>query len=150
MRQVHLPGDKLFADYSGKKPRIVDPDTGEVTEVELFVAVLGESNFTYAEVTRSQRGPDWIASHVRAVEYFGDVPAALVPDQLKAGVTRAFRYEPEVQRTYEDFAETVVQARHLHGRPRHRRHLYPSGSGVSQSSTCSSSTIGGRYACAPR
>lgn len=115
MRQVHLAGDKLFVDYSGKKPRIVDPDTGEVTEVELFVAVLGASNFTYAEVTRSQRGPDWIASHVRALEYFGGVPAALVPDQLKAGVTRACRYEPEVQRTYEDFAEqygtTVVPAR---------------------------------------
>jgi len=115
MRQVHLAGDKLFVDYSGKRARIIDPETGEIIEVELFVAVLGASNFTYAEVTRSQRGPDWIASHVRALEYLGGVPAALVPDQLKAGVTRACRYEPEVQRTYEDFAEhygtTVVPAR---------------------------------------
>src|SRR5690606_41093061 len=105
MRQVHLAGDKLLVDYSGKKPRIVDPDTGEVTEVELFVTVLGASNFTYAEVTRSQRGPDWIASHVRALEYYSVVLAALVPDQLKAGGTRACRHEPAVQRTYQDVRE---------------------------------------------
>lgn len=115
MRQVHLAGDKLFVDYSGKKPRIIDSETGEIIEVELFVAVLGASNFTYAEVTRSQRGPDWIASHVRALEYFGGAPAALVPDQLKSGVTRSCRYEPEVQRTYEELAEhygtTVLPAR---------------------------------------
>ena len=67
-----------------------------MTDVELFVATLGASNLTYAEVTYTQRGPDWIASHVRAFEYFGGVPAALVPDQLKSGVTRACRYEPDV------------------------------------------------------
>jgi transposase len=115
MRQVHVAGDKLFVDYSGKKPHLVDPETGEVVEVELFVAVLGASNFTYAEVTRTQRGPDFIASHVRTLEYLGGVPAALVPDQLKSGVTRACRYEPEVQRTYEDLARhygtTVLPAR---------------------------------------
>ena len=79
MRQVHIAGDKLFVDYSGKKPHIVDAATGEVIEVELFVAVLGASNFTYAEATRTQRGPDWIGSHVRAFEYFGGVPAAWCP-----------------------------------------------------------------------
>jgi transposase len=120
MRQVHVAGDKAFVDYSGKKPSVVDAQTGEVTEVELFVAVLGASNLTYAEATLTQRCPDWIASHVRAFEYFGGVPAALVPDQLKAGVTRACRYEPEVQRTYEELAQhygtTVLPARPAHPR----------------------------------
>ena len=120
MRQVHVAGDKAFVDYSGKKPRVVDAATGEVTEVELFVAVLGASNLTYAEATYTQRGPDWIASHVRALEYFGGVPAALVPDQLKSGITRACMYEPETQRTYEELAQhygtTVVPARPAHPR----------------------------------
>jgi hypothetical protein len=99
MRQVHVAGDKAFVDYSAKKARIVDPTTGEMNEVELFVAALAASNLTYAEATRTQQGPDWIASHVRALEYFGGVPAALVPDQLKSCVTRACRYEPETQRS---------------------------------------------------
>jgi transposase len=120
MRQVHLAGDKLFVDYSGKKAHVVDAATGEVTDVELFVAALGASNLTYAEATYTQRGPDWIASHVRAFEYIGGVPAALVPDQLKSGVTRACRYEPEVQRTYEELAQhygtTVLPARPAHPR----------------------------------
>jgi transposase len=115
MRQVHVAGDAMFVDYSGKRPSIIDPATGEVVEVELFVAVLGASNYTYAEATRSQRGPDWIASHVRALAFFGGVPRAIVCDQLKSGVTRSCRYEPEVQRTYEDLAShygtTVLPAR---------------------------------------
>lgn len=115
MRQVHVAGDAMFVDYSGKRPSIIDPATGEVIAVELFVAVLGASNYTYAEATRSQRGPDWIASHVRALAFFGGVPRAIVCDQLKSGVTRSCRYEPEVQRTYEDLAShygtTVLPAR---------------------------------------
>ena len=99
MRQPHRAGDKLFVDYSGKKPSIVDPQTGEVTPVELFVAVLGASNYTYAEATLSQKSVDWIASHTRALEYFEGVPLALVPDQLKSGVIEACRYEPKAQRT---------------------------------------------------
>lgn len=102
MRQVHRAGDKLFVDYSGKKACIVDPETGERIEVELFVAVLGASNYTYAEATRTQTVPDWVMSHVRALEYFGGAPAAIVPDQLKSGVTRPCRYEPGVQRTYDE------------------------------------------------
>lgn len=120
MRQVHVAGDKCFVDYSGKKLRIVDAATGEVIDVELFVAALGASNLTYAEGTYTQRGPDWIASHVRAFEYFGGVSSALVPDQLKSGVTRSCRYEPEAQRTYEELAlhygTTVLPARPLHPR----------------------------------
>jgi transposase len=104
MRQVHRAGEKLFADYAGQKPHIVDPATGECVEVELFVAALGASNLTYAEATRTQRVADWIASHVHALEFFGGVAGALVPDQLKSGVTTSCRYEPGVQRTYEEFA----------------------------------------------
>ena len=115
MRQVHLAGDKLFVDYSGKKPCIVDPATGELTEVELFVAVLGASNFTYAEVTRTQTVYDWIGSHVRCLHEMGGAPKAIVSDQLKSGVTRACRYEPGVQRTYAEMAchygTTIMPAR---------------------------------------
>ncbi len=105
MRQVHRAGEKVFVDYAGKKPHLVDPQTGEIVEVELFVAVLGASNYTYAEATRTQSGPDWIASHMRALRFFGGVPGALVCDQLKSGVVVPCRYEPGVQRTYEEFAE---------------------------------------------
>jgi transposase len=105
MRQTHRAGEKLFVDYAGQKPHLVDPKTGECVEVELFVGVLGASNFTYAEATLTQRGPDWIASHVRTLQYIGGVPGAIVPDQLKTGVSAACRYEPGIQRTYEELAE---------------------------------------------
>jgi transposase len=115
MRQHHRAGDKLFVDYSGKKPHLVDPETGEPVPVELFVAVMGASNYTYAEASATQRVADFTASHVRAFEFFGGVPAALVPDQLKSGVTTASWYDPEIQRTYEDLAEhygsAVIPAR---------------------------------------
>ena len=120
MRQIYRGGEKLFLDYSGKKPFIVDPQTGVVTDVELFLAVLGASNYTYAEATATQQGPDWIASHARAHSFLGGVPAAWVPDQLKSGVTTPCRYEPGVQRTYEEMARhygTVV----LPARPAHAR-----------------------------
>lgn len=105
LRQEHHAGEKLFVDYSGKRPEIIDHATGEVFKVELFVAVLGASNFTYAEATMTQKGHDWIASHVRALKFFGGVPKAIVCDQLKSGVSKACRYEPEVQRTYEELAK---------------------------------------------
>ena len=105
MRQEHKAGDKMFVDYSGKKPSIVDVETGERVEVELFVAVLGASNYTFAEATRTQTVPDWVMSHVRALDYFGGVPAAIVPDQLKSGVTRSCRYEPGLQRTYDELGQ---------------------------------------------
>ena len=104
MRQIHHAGEKLFVDYAGKKPEIVDPATGEVQEVELFVAVLGASNYTFAEATATQQIVDWIQSHVHALEHLGGVTAAIVPDQLKTGITGACRYEPEVQRSYEELA----------------------------------------------
>ena len=104
MRQIHVAGEKLFVDYAGKKPQLTDPNTGEVREVELFVAVLGASNYTFAEASATQQIGDWITSHVHAFEYLGGVTGAVVPDQLKTGVTRACRYEPEIQRSYDDLA----------------------------------------------
>src|SRR6059036_21931 len=86
MRQIHQGGEKCFVDYAGKTPSIIDAATGEVVAVELFVAVLGASNYTYAEATRTQQVPDWIASHQRAFQYFGGVTTAVVPDQLKSAV----------------------------------------------------------------
>ncbi len=117
MRQVHHAGDKCFVDYAGKTPHYINRATGEIVDVELFVAVLGASNYTYAEATASQRGVDWISSHMHAFEYFKGVTAAVVCDQLKSGVAIACRYEPQVQRTYEELAThygTVI----LPARPR--------------------------------
>lgn len=102
MRQLHRAGEKLFVDYSGGKPHIVDRDTGEVHDVELFVAVLGASSCAFAEATLTQGSRDWIRSHEHAFEYFGGVTEAVVLDQLKSGVTQPCRYEPGVQRTYEE------------------------------------------------
>ncbi len=79
MRQVHRAGEKLFVDYAGHKPRVVDPRTGEERAVELFVAVLGASSYTYAEATESQRVADFLASHSRALAFLGGVPALVVP-----------------------------------------------------------------------
>jgi transposase len=115
MRQVHVAGDKMFVDYSGKKPRIVDPETGEVIEVELYVAVLGASSYTYAEASLSQTVPDFVASTGRAMAYFGGVSAAIVPDQLKSAVTTACGYDPAIQRTFDEMARhcgtTILPAR---------------------------------------
>lgn len=105
MRQVHRAGDKAFVDYSGKKPVIVDPSTGEVIEVELFVMVLGASNYTYAEATRTQTLGDFVASHVRGFDYFGCVPAIIVPDQLRSAVTHPHRYDPGMNATYTEIAQ---------------------------------------------
>jgi transposase len=115
MRQVHRAGERLFVDYAGHKPKVVDRSTGEEREVELFVAALGASSFTYAEATETQRVADFLGSHSRALTYFGGVTELVVPDQLKSGVTRACRYEPGLQRSYEEWSRhygtTVVPAR---------------------------------------
>jgi transposase len=115
MRQVHVAGDKMFVDYSGKRPHYVEPATGEVIEVELFVAVLGASSYTYAEATRTQTVADFTASNARALTYFGGVPNAIVPDQLKSAVTIASRYEAGLQRTCAElgrhYGTTILPAR---------------------------------------
>lgn len=115
MRQVHRAGEKAFLDFSGKKPRIFDPATGEAVEVELFVMVLGASNYTYAEATRTQELGDFVGATVRGLEYFGAVPELLVPDQLRSAVKRPDRIEPEINATYAEMAQhyglAVVPAR---------------------------------------
>jgi transposase len=105
MRQTHIAGDQVFVDYSGDGVEVIDRQTGEVRTAEVFVGVLGASNYAYADATWSQKLPDWIESHVRMLHFFGGAPAAIVPDNLKAGVTKACLYDPEINPTYQSFAE---------------------------------------------
>ena len=105
MRFEHTPGDKLFVDYAGKTMAIVDRYTGEVQVAQVFVAALGASNYTYVEASLTQTVADWLGAHVRCLDYFGGVPKAIVPDNLKSGVSRACRYEPDLNPSYQDFAE---------------------------------------------
>ena len=100
MRQAHPAGERLFVDYAGQTVDVVDPGTGEVRPAQIFVAVMGASNYTYAEATATQSLPDWIGAHVRALAFMGGVPAQLVPDNPKVGVDRANWYEPGLNRTY--------------------------------------------------
>ena len=104
MRQEHRAGEKLFVDFAGQTVPITDPDSGEVWQAQLFVAVLGASSYTYAEALASQALPDWVAGHVHALEAIGGCPRILVPDNLRSAVTKAHRYEPELNRTYEEMA----------------------------------------------
>ena len=115
MRQVHRAGEKAFVDYSGKRSHIVDVATGEIRDVELFVSVLGASNYTFCEATLTQTLPDFVASNIRALEYFGAVPEILVPDQLRSAIRGPDRYDPDINRTFLSFAQhyglTVIPAR---------------------------------------
>lgn len=120
MKMHHKGGDKLFVDYSGDSLEYIDRNTGEIVKTQLFVASWGASSYTYAEVTHSQQREDFIASHVRAFKYFGVVPHALVPDNLKSGVKKAHRYDPEINPLYAKLAShygtVVLPARS--GKPR--------------------------------
>ena len=115
MRQEHRAGEKLFVDFAGQTIPITDPATGEITGAQLFVAVLGASNYTYAEALPSQELPHWIAAHVHAFAFIGGCVRLIVPDNLRAGVTRAHRYEPDINPTYAEMAAhygaAVVPAR---------------------------------------
>src|SRR3954471_2284813 len=104
MRQAHPAGERLFVDYAGQTIELVDAKTGEDTPAQIFVAVLGASNYTYAEATATQTLPDWIGSHGRALAFLGGVPRQIVPDNPKVGVTKALWYEPGLNRTYLDLA----------------------------------------------
>jgi transposase len=104
MRQLHVGGEKLFVDYSGKKPHIRDRTTGEDHPVELFIMAWGASHYLYAEAQESQELKCWIMGHVRAFEYFDCVALLTVPDCLKSAVTRVSLYDPDVNRTYTDLA----------------------------------------------
>jgi transposase len=115
MRQQHRAGEKTFIDFSGKRPHLVDRRTGEEIPVELFVAVLGASCYTFAEATRTQQLHDWVDAHTRMLEYFCGSSAVWVPDQLKSAITGSCRYEPGVNRSYQELAThydaVVVPAR---------------------------------------
>lgn len=105
MHMVHKAGDKMYIDFAGEKLQIVDPDTGEIQSVEVFVAILGCSQLTYAEACMSQKKEDFISCCENALHYFGGVPQAIVPDNLKSAVTKSDRYEPTVNEAFEDFAD---------------------------------------------
>jgi len=115
MRQKHKAGEKLFVDYAGQTVPVVDPESGEIRQVQVFVATLGASNYTYAEAQWTQELANWIGGHVRALAFLGGVPEILVPDNLKAGVKSPHLYEPDLNPTYLDFAQhyglAVVPAR---------------------------------------
>ena len=104
MRQNHRAGEKLFVDYAGQTVPVVDSITGQVCQAQIFVAVLGASNYTYTEATWTQSLPDWISSHTRAFQFFGGVPELVVPDNLKTGITKACRYEPDLNPSYQEMA----------------------------------------------
>lgn len=121
MRQSHVAGEKLFSDFAGATIPIYDRRTGEVAfEAQLFVCCLGASSYTYAEALRSQELVHWVEAHVHALEFFAAAPAICVPDNLRSAVTRAHRYEPEINLTFQEFAEhysmAVIPARA--GKPR--------------------------------
>jgi len=104
MRQDHKAGEKLFVDYAGMTMPVVNRETGEVRQAQIFVATLGASNYTYTEATWTQTLPDFIASHVRAFEFFGGVPELVVPDNLRSAVSRSCRYDPDANPTYAEMA----------------------------------------------
>ena len=115
LRHEHRAGEKLFVDFAGDTIPVHNATTGEVTSAEIFVAVLGASSYTYSEATGTQGLAAWIGAHMRTFEFLGGVPEIIVPDNLKSGVTKACRYEPAVNRTYEEMAShygvAVVPAR---------------------------------------
>jgi transposase len=100
MRQTHRAGEKLFVDYCGPTVAVVNVVTGEIKEAQIFVAVLGASNYTYAEATWTQGLADWIGSHTRAFTFFDGVPALVIPDNLLSAVSKACRYEPLLNTSY--------------------------------------------------
>ncbi len=105
MHIEHKAGDKMFVDFAGKKLRIFDNTTDEFVNLEVFVAILPASQYTYVEVCLNQQKDTWVELNENALRYFGGVPKAIVPDNLKSGVTHACNYEPEINRTYLDFAQ---------------------------------------------
>ncbi len=104
LRQSHAPGERLFVDDSGQTVMIIDVDTGEERQAQIFVAVLGASRYTDVEATWTQGLGDWIGSQVRCLEYLGGAPQILVPDNLKSGVTHPCDYDPDINPSYQEFA----------------------------------------------
>ncbi|UYM18909.1 IS21 family transposase [Endozoicomonas euniceicola] len=115
MRQLHRGGEKMFVDYAGLTVTIVDRNTGDTAPAQIFVAVLGASSYTYAEASWTQSIVNFLGSQIRAFNYFGGVPQMLVPDNLRSAVTKACRYDPDINRSYlhmaEHFGCSVMPAR---------------------------------------
>ena len=118
MRFNHRAGETLFVDYAGQTIPIIDKSTGEIKESQIFVATLGASNYTYAEASWTQSLPDWIGSHTRAFKFLGGVPEIIVPDNIKTGINKSCRYEPDLNPTYQDMAShygcAIIPARVRH------------------------------------
>lgn len=105
MRQSHIPGEKCFVDYAGMTVPVIDRTNGEIKEAQIFVAVLGASNYTFIEATLDQSLSSWISSHIHAFEFFNGVTALLVPDNLRSGISKAHRYDPDINPTYYEMAK---------------------------------------------
>ena len=120
LRQEHRAGEKTFVDHAGDTIPVIDPGTGQMRAAYVFVAVLGASNYTYAEATWTRALPDWIGSHTRALAFFGGATQFIVPDQWKAGVNKPCYWDPELNRTYQEWAMhngvAIVPARPRHAR----------------------------------
>lgn len=127
MRQRHYAGEKLFVDYAGRTVPIYGATCEEMYRAPLFVGALGASGYAYVEATRTASLPDWLGSHVRMLEFYGAAPTILVPDNLRVGVTKADRYEPELQRSYEEmaahFSIAVIPARPFRPRDKPKAEL---------------------------
>jgi transposase len=117
MRQVHAAGEKLFIDYAGPTLGVVNPDTGELRRAHIFVAVLGASSYTYACATPGETQLDWLRGLTQALQYFGGVPALVVPDNPRALIAQPDRYEPALNRATQACAQHYGMAI-LPARPR--------------------------------
>ncbi len=115
MHIEHIAGDKMFIDFAGEKLHVVNKETGEIAEAEVFISVLGASQLTYVEAVLSQNKEDFISCCEHALAYYGGVPRAIVPDNLKSAVTKSSLYEPTLNQTFENFAlhysTTILPAR---------------------------------------
>jgi transposase len=105
LRQEHKAGEKMFVDWAGATIPVHDRHTGQVWQAPLFVAALGASSYTWAEATRDQQMECWLKAHIHAFEHFHGIPALAVPDNTKTGVTKAHRYDPDLNPTYYNFAQ---------------------------------------------
>jgi transposase len=103
-RNRHEAGAVMQTDYAGHTLGVTDPLTGAISRAQIFVAVLGASNHTFAWASQSQSLPDWIDAQVRALNFFGGVPRAIICDNLKAAVTRPLWFEPTITRTFAEMA----------------------------------------------
>ena len=105
MRQTHIAGERLFVDYAGQTVPVIDAASGEIRRAQIFVAVLGASNYTYACATATQSAADWVGSIIDALEFIGGVPRLIVPDQTRALIARPDRYEPATNRLVDEFCD---------------------------------------------